>query len=65
MSFLSELYTWIKGKMTEKYKQRLIQLAKDIKQVREGLHINKYDLLQQKINHLIGYILSLEELEEK
>lgn len=51
--------------MTEKYKQRLIQLAKDVKQMQEGFYIGKYGLLQQKINHLIGYILSLEELEEK
>lgn len=49
--------------MTKEYKTRLIQLAEEIKEIQDGLYLNKFDLMKEKVNHLLGYILVLKELK--
>ena len=44
-------------KMTKQYKKRLIELAKRIDSTQDG------QLRAQWIQHLIGYILALEEIK--
>jgi hypothetical protein len=50
--------------VTEAYKKRLIELAKEIIEMQDGFYIGKQELLRDKINHLLGYILALEDHSE-
>jgi hypothetical protein len=51
--------------MKKKYKDKLIELAEEIKDIKEdknGWRMDKWHVLQSKCDYLIGYILALKEI---
>jgi len=49
----------------KKYNQKLIELAEEIKDIQDdkgGWLPNKLDVLTEKMNYLIGYILAYKEI---
>lgn len=46
--------------MTERYKKRLIEQAKEIIELRKNA--KDYDIYEEKLDLLLGYILALEEI---
>lgn len=50
--------------MTDNYKQRLIALAQEILDIRDnigGFSLNKQEIMNEKLNYLLGYIMALKE----
>jgi hypothetical protein len=47
----------------EQYLKKITDLAEEIQTIQNGFYIGKFEMLQTRINQLIGYILANKELK--
>jgi len=51
--------------MKKEYIEKLIELAEELKELQFDCPVSQRNLIESKTSYLIGYILSLKELNEK